>query len=293
MQTTRPVLGLAVLSGLIMSLSAADAAAAPFTYNGFASTVGLTINGNATTAVTGDGTVLRLTPAAVGQGGSAFTTSQISLGVGAEFSTFFQFRFTNPGGISPADGIAFVLQTVNNNVGGLGGGLGYLGIPNSVGIEFDTFPNGGGANDPNGNHVAVDTGGAFNGTATIVNGQSNCTNVATVTGMPNCMANGSLWSVWIDYDQFNLYIALAENSTIRPANLIVQPINIAAAIGSTSAYIGFTGATGAGFENQDIVNWQFVDRFAPINTVPEPATMMLFGAGLAVLVVRQRRRRQK
>ena len=38
----------------------------------------------------------------------------------------------------------FVLQTVSSNVGGVGGGMGYVGIPNSVGIEFDNWNNGAG-----------------------------------------------------------------------------------------------------------------------------------------------------
>jgi hypothetical protein len=262
-----------------LALVCATGARADFIYPGFGSTAGLTLNGSTTTPVTGDGTVLRLTPAAIGQGGSAFTTSQISLGAGAEFSTFFQFRFTNPGGISPADGIAFVLQTVNNNVGGAGGGLGYMGIANSVAIEFDTYPNGPSAGDPNGNHVAIDTNGALNGSGVTVNGQINCTNVATVTGTPNCMANGDIWSVWIDYDGTNIKVALADNSLVRPANIIDQAINISGFLGATSAYVGFTGATGAGFENHDILNWQLVQRFAPIDpvVVPEPSSWVLLG----------------
>lgn len=36
-----------------------------------------------------------------------------------------------------ADGLVFVVQTNSNKVGG-GGGIGYQGIPNSVGVELDT-----------------------------------------------------------------------------------------------------------------------------------------------------------
>ncbi len=275
----------------VFALAGATSARADFVYPNFSSTAGLTLNGTTTTAVTGDGTVLRLTPAATGQSGSAFTTSQIALGSGAEFSTFFQFRFTNPGGISPADGITFALQTVNNNVGGGGGGMGYLGIPSSVAIEFDTFNNGPGAGDPNGNHVAIDTGGSLNGTGVIVNGQSDCGNVATVGGTPNCMANGDIWSAWIDYDGTAIRVALADNSLVRPADIINQAIDIPSFLGSTSAFVGFTGATGAGFANHDILNWQLVQRFDPIDPseeVPEPSTLALGAFGLIAFSLRRR-----
>jgi hypothetical protein len=179
---------------------------------------------------------------------------------GRSWFAFFQFRFTNAGGISPADGIAFVLQTVNNNVGGAGGGLGYVGIANSVAVEFDTFNNGPAFGDPNGNHVAIDTGGNLNGSGVIVNGQSNCANTATVAGTPNCMANGDIWSVWIDYDGTTLQVALADNSTDRPRASSTRR-SIFHPSGSTSAFIQATGATGADL-SQDILNWQLVQRFA-------------------------------
>jgi hypothetical protein len=141
--------------------------------------------------------------------------------------------------------------------------------------------------------VAIDTGGNLNGSGVIVNGQSNCANTATVAGTPNCMANGDIWSVWIDYDGTTLQVALADNSTVRPANIINQAINIPSFTGSTSAFVGFTGATGAGFENQDILNWQLVQRFAPINSaVPEPSSWILLTTVVGLFGFAYKRRRQ-
>lgn len=286
---------LRVLAAGILSIGTAcrtapSAFASTISFPDFSNVAGLTLNGAATAVNTVDGTVLRLTPAASFQSGSAFSTTQIALGAGSTFSTFFQFRISDPAGLAPADGFAFVLQTVDDGVGSTGGGLGFQGISPSVAVEFDTFDNAPAIpTDPNPNHVAVDTNGALNGPGVIVNGQSSCGSVATVTGTPNCMANGHLWSVWIDYDGANLRVALADNSNVRPANLVNQPINLAGIIGQT-AFVGFTAATGGGFENHDIVTWSFVGEFAPIGVVPEPATVGLLAGGLAALVARRRHR---
>lgn len=42
----------------------------------------------------------------------------------------------------PADGLTFIIQDNPTPVlGGVGEGVGYAGIPNSVGVEFDTWKN--------------------------------------------------------------------------------------------------------------------------------------------------------
>jgi hypothetical protein len=153
-----------VLSTMVGTLANA---ATVINYPDFSSVAGLTINGNAAQV----GNVLRVTPAIDGQSGSVFSTSTVSLAVGASFSTQFQFRFTNPdlnfcdnfagpGTGCGADGLVFVVQTVGNNVGGAGGGIGYSGINNSVGIEFDNWWNEE-IGDINNNHVGIDLNGSM------------------------------------------------------------------------------------------------------------------------------------
>src|SRR6185503_3539056 len=149
--STRRLLASAAVFGALAILPAA-AQANTVTYADFSNTSGLTLTGNAATTVTGDGTVLRVSPSAAWQVGAAYSTTPITLGAGDIFSTQFQFRFTSPGGIDPADGITFVLAANPTGLGASGFGIGYYGVQHSTAVEFDTYDNG----EPGtSNHVAV------------------------------------------------------------------------------------------------------------------------------------------
>jgi uncharacterized repeat protein (TIGR01451 family) len=250
-----------------------------FSFPNFDSVGGLTLNGAAAKASNGTVNVLRITPGTQNALGTVFYSTPFPLSQG--FTTTFTFQFTGQGGDQGhADGIAFLVQNSPAHdmaSGVLGGSIGYGdddrdddpadGISNSVAIEFDTYANGW---DPNNNHVAIQSCGAANNTqhhnklcpdhtnstlqinaATGINLTDGLQHTAVVTYTPPCA--GCL----------NLTVKLDGQSVLAAA------INIASlGLGTNGeAFVGFTGSTGAGFENQDIISWNFTS-----NTIIEPVS---------------------
>lgn len=229
---------LGVLGFLILIPSLASAS---FTFPNFSSTAGLTLNENAAMS----GTALRLTPALVGQRGSAWFNHQQAID---DFDTTFQFQITGD------DGITFVVHNSAAGTAALGdggGNLGYFGagisIENSIVVEFDTFDNES-HDDDNANHIGV-----YN-----LTGTSDVPSAGNRLGRADALANtiedGGIHTARIQYSQgapgtLDVYLdGILELSVA---------VDLPASVGGSPAYVGFTSATGGGFGNHDILNWSF------------------------------------
>eukprot|EP01114_Cavostelium_apophysatum_P005234 TRINITY_DN15_c0_g1_i4.p1 TRINITY_DN15_c0_g1~~TRINITY_DN15_c0_g1_i4.p1 ORF type:complete len:1108 (+),score=287.35 TRINITY_DN15_c0_g1_i4:71-3394(+) len=213
---------------------------------------------------TGDGR-LSLTYATTNSVGSAFFKNSIPLtgsnGFKGSFSTVFSFQMPNAGGGNDsdgpgADGITFVINSLTNVVGQLGGGMGYGGLQMSVAVELDSWYNGG--TDYDGNHVGIDVNGdlqAYPG---------------TVANYPYRFNDGNQHWVWIDYngDTQIMQVRVAESNN-RPLNpLVSRSLNLPVILGSPNVYVGFAAATGSVWERHLINSWTFTNTYAPIVTLP-------------------------
>lgn len=225
---------LVALLVVVLSLALVPSVAAAETKVNFGA---LYLNGDAALA----GSTLRLTHAAGNLSSSAFTPWPLTLAEGASFSTSFSFAMYGAGGIGAADGIVFVLQPGTRTALSQGGGLGFLGIPDSFGVEFDTWFNSSVA-DPDDNHVGVDLGGSC---------------VSTVTAsMPWRMAAVPVNYAWIDYDGEDDRLEVrVSTSPSRPATATLACDVDLSEICGTTVFAGFTSATGSGCQVHEIRSW--------------------------------------
>lgn len=262
----------------------------------FASVANLQMNGGAHQATWSSQKVLRLTDGYSGMGAyhPENTTSwfKIQQPVSQGFTTYFKFQIhTAAICCNPADGFAFVIQSSSSTARGNGnGGLGYAGIPNSLAVEFDTHLDSSN-NDPNANHVAVQSCGSnpnspdhnipMNGGCLVGSGiNPNITQHLGVTCTSGPCTDGSTHEVVIEYDAppsgigngaLTVWIDPAFFPTTHtPLPTAVKAINALpynidihqnsqgiTLAGGTSAWVGFSGSQTTVPEAQDIIAWEF------------------------------------
>ncbi|MGA2031633.1 MAG: fibronectin type III domain-containing protein [Thermoguttaceae bacterium] len=223
---------------------------------GFAgSTSKLTFNGTATLPSGSNPVAAVLTNGGLNQAASLFSTTLLDV---TRFTT--QFTFQIAPGVSTADGFTFTIQDKGPTaLGPVGGGLGYSGISPSVAVKFDLY----------------NKGQKGSATGLCINGASP----TTITSIPLTtidLHSGHVFRATLTSDGTTLTVVLLDTTTNVSATQ-TYAVNIPATLKHTTAYVGFTAATGALTATQDILTWTYavVPPAAPTNlaaTVTTPAT---------------------
>jgi fibronectin type 3 domain-containing protein len=229
----------------------------------------LQLNGNAayhapTSFDTGAGYLgrLRLTASANGQTSSAYERVAVGSLVGG-FTTTFDYQISGGSG-SPADGVAFVLQSNDPTVvGGGGGAFGYDGVGNSLAIYLNEY-NGvtqTGIGTNGGRQAALDMSAAFGNNAFHVYNQSVDGAAAT-----------DVFKITLTYDPttqtLHETVVDTQNNNATYTHDYTG-IDLKSILGNSgAAYAGFSGATGGENSTQDIIDW----TIAPTTTIPKLLT---------------------
>ena len=208
---------------------------------GFVNTSGLTANGSAQFAES----TARLTNAN-DQTGSVFTNNRLAIG---RWSTSFTVRLHEGTQPDYADGLTFVIQADSPTQLGLGtGGMGYQDIAHSIAIKLDPFQNPGDPSDSS--------------TGLFVNGAGPFGGVDTTADNGPLINSQATKLISLTYDGTTLVETIT--NTLDPSQVFTTSyrIDIPGTIGSDTAYIGFTAATGDSsfWELQDVTGWTFTSK---------------------------------
>jgi hypothetical protein len=248
----------ASVASILMAASLAQAQV-----NGFNSGVGYTVNG---TAVFQGANTLNITTDVYGEANSVYYDSMVNdQGFIASFDYYLDPSYPNDG-LSPADGFTFVLQDDSRGtaaVGDAGGNLGYAGsdpVTPSVAVAFNVFYQ----------HTV--------GTSLLTDGNNpaNYNDVSPVQLLTDPV------NVFLNYSGSQLVETLTDLTTSAQYQT-AYTIDIAGTLGSSTAFVGFTGGDASGTSLQHISNFQY-------QAVPEPSGLGAIACGLGVLVLRRRRR---
>ena len=279
-QTKNVFLGLAVPALISIAFRAERSLAASFVYTNFDSTAGLILKEHARSL---DGK-LRLSPAIAGLGlGGAWLNAKQPVKDG--FDTTFQIQITEKH-CSGADGLAFVIQsTPEPALGQTGQGLGYGGVTNQFVIHFDNYHWGDHPTAGRYDEIAVLTASAP--TQPLYNIVAN---IIASANKQVVYSDGAVHTVRILYIPGNLQVFL--NDLENP--LMTVYVNLARVmdLDNGRAWVGFTAASGADWQNHDLVSWAFDSsedtisneaRLTPstspqiqiVNPMPSPAQVYL------------------
>ena len=185
-------------------------------------------------------TRLQLTDGGQAEQGSAFYTTPVNI---TSFVTDFTFQLSNP----VSNGITFTIQNGPQNyysLGGNGYALGYAPMANSIAIKFDLYNSAGEGPDSTGLYV---------------NGANPTVPAINLTGTGIDLHSDDTMAIHLTYDGTTLTMTITDIVTAAVYSTS-WTINIPTTIGSTTAYVGFTGSTGAYTASQKILTWSFTSN---------------------------------
>jgi Chitobiase/beta-hexosaminidase C-terminal domain/Legume lectin domain/Bacterial lectin len=168
------------------------------------------------------------------------------------FTTDFTFQLLN----AQANGFTFAIQNSPANINALGGNgfeLGYAPIPNSVAVKFDLY-------DSNGEGT--------NSTGLYLNGAAPTVPAIDLSATGINLHSGDTMGVHLVYDGTTLTMTISDLVTGATWST-AWTVNIPSDIGSNTAYVGFTAATGGLSATQNILSWTyFAGAATPVAATP-------------------------
>ena len=179
-----------------------------------------------------------LTPPANTKSGACWQTNLWRID---HFAVSFDFRISSSSAL-PADGLCFVVQTRSFAFGATGGGMGYSGLSPSAAICLDTYDGFTSAGETPVMTMNYYQNGAvpqFINSNIVSNATVTDGNVATITVAYNITTGNMTWSLTHpSWPTFNFWRSVP---------------NLPAILGSQTAWVGVTAATGGQYSQHEIV----------------------------------------
>lgn len=182
------------------------------------------------------------------------------------FRTDFSFRIRNQGG-NEADGLTFTMQNgPTSALGGDGNDLGFGGITDSEAVTFNAF-----------NLAAFGSRFGF--------ASDGATPPIPDDMSPIDLHSGHIMHATVRYDGVTLSVFVSDSTNRSLMFTQAQTIDLPLAIGSNTAIVGFTAATGNFNSTQEIFSWSFSGGREPVitNNIGTPPTTDSKSRNLTVL----------
>ena len=216
---------------------------------GFAASTGqIILNGSAQL----NDSRLQLTNGLSGENAATWYKTPVNI---QTFTNDFTFQLSNPG----ANGYTFAIQNGPQTINSMGGNtyqLGYAPIPNSIAVKFSLYNS--------------TTAVSESATGLYVNGANPTTPEIDLAGTGIDLHSDDAMAVHMTYDGTTLTMKITDMVTSAVWSTS-WTINIPTTIGSNTAYVGFTGSTGALTASQKILTWSFISS-APSTTAAATPT---------------------